>query len=226
LNSTLRSLFRAPAYLYRWQCGRLLGHRFLLLVQIGRRTGLARHTVLEILEYRADGPQVVVMSAFGPKADWLRNIEATPIAEVVVGTLRFNADFRVLGPEEAVQVIAGYERRNRLVAPAVRVVLSRLLGWRYHGSDSDRRRLAAQLPLIAFRPAAATRLPAEPTAPGKMEAYLPMPQRHGNYCSAFPGRLRTKRQSVRFHILRDALRGSAPQDEVRYLKGLPHPESL
>ena len=184
MNSTLRRLFRAPAYLYRWQCGRLLGHRFLLLVQVGRRTGLTRHTVLEILEYRADGPEVVVMSAFGPKADWLRNIEATPIAEVVVGTLHFTADFRVLGSEEAVQVIAGYERRNRLVAPAVRLVLSRLLGWRYHGSDSDHRRLVAQLPLIAFRPAAATGLPAEPTAPGKREAYLPMTRRHGNYCSA------------------------------------------
>jgi hypothetical protein len=136
---------------------------------------------LEILEYRADGPEAVVMSAFGPKADWLRNIEARPIVEVVVGTLHFTADFRVLGPEEAVRVIAGYERRNRLVALVIRLVLSRLLGWRYHGSDSDRRRLVAELPLIAFRPPAVTRLPAEPTAAGKMEAYLPMPRRHGNY---------------------------------------------
>jgi deazaflavin-dependent oxidoreductase (nitroreductase family) len=82
LNTTLRRLFRAPVYLYRWKCGWLLGHRFLLLINIGRRTGLRRYTVLEIMEYRKEGPEAVVMSAFGPNADWLRNIEATPSPEV------------------------------------------------------------------------------------------------------------------------------------------------
>jgi hypothetical protein len=31
-------------------------------------------------------------------------------------------------------------------------VLSRLLGWRYRGSDEDCRRLVRQLPLLVFRP--------------------------------------------------------------------------
>ncbi len=92
------------------------------------------------------------MSAFGRNADWLRNIEAAPGPEVVIGSHRFAAVHRVLDADEATGVIAGYERRNRVVAPVIRSVLSRLLGWRYDGSDADRRRLAAQLPLIAFRP--------------------------------------------------------------------------
>jgi hypothetical protein len=54
----------------------------LLLINIGHRTGLRRYTVLEIMEYRKEGPEAVVMSAFGPNADWLRNIEATPSPEV------------------------------------------------------------------------------------------------------------------------------------------------
>ena len=182
LNSTLRRLFRAPAYLYRWRCGWLFGHRFLLLIQVGRRTGLYRDTVLEILEYRPEGPEVVVMSAFGPKADWLRNIEAGPCPEVVVGMRRFTADFRVLGPEETVQVIAGYERRNRIVAPIIRSVLSRLLGWRYHGSDNERQRLVGQLPFIAFRPAAATGALTRPTVLRETEAYLPTPRPAGSQC--------------------------------------------
>ncbi len=49
-------------------------------------------------------------------------------------------------------VVARYERRNRLIAPIIRSVPSRLLGWRYQGSDDERRRLFAQLPLVAFRP--------------------------------------------------------------------------
>ncbi len=154
LNPVLRGLFRAPAYLYRWRCGWLLGRRFLLLVHTGRCTGLRRETVLEIMEYRDEGPEVVVMSAFGPKSDWLRNIQATPGPEVVIGSRRFTAVHRILGADEAVEVIAGYEQRNRLIAPIIYAVLSRLLGWRYVGSELDSRWLAAHLPLIAFRPRA------------------------------------------------------------------------
>ena len=154
LHRLLRRLFRAPVYLYRWRCSRLLGRRFLLLIHIGRRTGLRRYTVLEVIDYRKEGPEAVVMSAFGRDADWLRNIETTPGPEVVIGAQRFIAAHRFLDEEEAVRVITGYEQRNRFIAPIIRAVLSRLLGWRYDSSEDARRRLVAQLPLIAFRPAA------------------------------------------------------------------------
>ena len=87
-NAALRRVFRTPVYLYRWKCGWLLGHRFLLLIHVGRRTGLCRHTVLEVMEYRREGPEAVVMSAFGRTADWLRNIEAIPNPRVVIGSHR------------------------------------------------------------------------------------------------------------------------------------------
>jgi len=150
-SGALRRLFRAPEYLYRWKCGWLLGYRFLLLIQVGRRTGLRRHTVLEVLEYRKEGSEAVVMSAFGRTADWLRNIETSPNPEVAIGSQRFIAAYRVLDKEEAVTAIAGYEQRNRFIAPIIRVVLSHLLGWRYDSSPDHRRRLVAQLPFIAFR---------------------------------------------------------------------------
>jgi deazaflavin-dependent oxidoreductase (nitroreductase family) len=146
-----RWLLRAPVYLYRWKCGWLLGHRFLLLIHIGRRTGLRRCTVLEVIEYRAAGPEAVVISGFGRSAGWLRNIEAASGPQVVIGSRRFVALHRFFDEEEAIKVIAGYERRNWLIAPLVRWTLSRLLGWRYYGSASDRRQLVRQLPLIAFR---------------------------------------------------------------------------
>jgi deazaflavin-dependent oxidoreductase (nitroreductase family) len=129
----------------------VLGQRFLLLIHIGRSTGLRRHTVLEVMEYRKEGPEAVVMSAFGRNADWLRNIEATPSPEVVIGLQHFVAGHRFLDVEEAIRVMTSYERRNWLIAPIIRGVLSRLLGWRYDGSTDARRRLVTQLPLIAFR---------------------------------------------------------------------------
>ena len=151
-NAALRRVFRAPVYLYRWKCGWLLGYRFLLLTHIGRRTGLRRHTVLEVMQYREQGPEAVVLSAFGRNPDWLRNIEKTPDPEVVIGSRCFVAAHRFLCEEEAVSVISDYEQRNRLIRPIIRLVLSRLLGWRYDGSPDDRRRLVTQLPVIAFYP--------------------------------------------------------------------------
>ncbi len=149
----LRALFRAPIHLYHWHCGRLLGRRFLVLTHIGRRTGRRRETVLEVVEYRPCGPEIVVVSAYGRGADWLRNIEATPRTEIDIGDKHFAATYRILEEEEAVEVIRGYEHRNRLIGPIVRLGLGAFLGWRYRSSEGDRRRLVAQLPLIAFRPA-------------------------------------------------------------------------
>lgn len=152
MSRTLRWLLRMPVHPYRWRCGRLLGHRFLLLTHVGRRTGLRRQTVLEVMEYLEPGPELVVMSGFGRGADWLRNIAANPNPEIVVGGRRFVASYRFLDTEEAVQVVGRYERRAGLMAPIVRAVLTRLLGWPYNGSAAARRRLVAQLPLLAFRP--------------------------------------------------------------------------
>ncbi len=150
----LQYLFRGPVYLYRWHLGWLLGHRLLLLAHTGRRSGLRRQTVLEVVDYRKSGPEVVVVSAFGRSADWLRNIEAKDDEEVTVGAQHFPATHRFLSEQEAMSVIRGYEYRNRFMAPIVRAGLSWVVGWPYRSRDEDRRRLVQQLPLIAFAPRA------------------------------------------------------------------------
>jgi deazaflavin-dependent oxidoreductase (nitroreductase family) len=158
-------LFRVPVSLYRWHFGWLFGHRCLLLTHIGRRTGLRRQTVLEVVEYRREGPEVVVANGFGPNSDWVLNIEARSGEEVTVGTLHFAASHRFLDEAEAMKVIEGYEHRNRLIAPIVRRGFSWLLGWQYRGGEGDRRQLVKQIPLIAFRPATAqATLPARRSA--------------------------------------------------------------
>ena len=150
VGRTVRFLLRAPVSLYRWRCGWLLGRRFLLLIHTGRRTGQRYETVLEVMEIRETPREFVVMSGFGPNANWLRNIQAACGEEVIVGGERFPATHRFLTPAEGAEVIARYEARYRLIAPLIRVVLSKLLGWRYDGSPASRLRAAEQLPLIAF----------------------------------------------------------------------------
>jgi hypothetical protein len=97
--------------------------------------------------------EYVVMAGFGHSADWLQNLRAGGGRAVVVGRRRFRPAVRELDVDEAARVLTGYERRNRLVAPVVRRVLSRLVGWRYTGTDDQRRRLVAERPLVALRPA-------------------------------------------------------------------------
>jgi deazaflavin-dependent oxidoreductase (nitroreductase family) len=144
-------LFRAPVHLYHWGLGRLFGHRLLLLTHIGRRSGKPHETVLEVVEYRKDGPEAVVAAGFGRDSDWVQNIEVRPVAKVDIGSEHFDAAVRPLDNDEAANVIRDYERRNRWIQPIVRFGFSRLLGWPYRGSESDRRRLVQQMPLFALR---------------------------------------------------------------------------
>jgi len=92
------------------------------------------------------------MSGFGPKSEWLQNIQANGEEEISIGSMHFKASHRFLGASEAENALRDYENRNQLLAPLVRRVLCALLGWKYTGSSEDRRRLIAQLPLVAFQP--------------------------------------------------------------------------
>jgi deazaflavin-dependent oxidoreductase (nitroreductase family) len=159
----VRRLLRAPGLLYDWHAGWLLGHRFLRLTHLGRRSGRRYRTMLEVVGTGQAPGEVVVVAGLGRSADWFRNLQAGRGVEVAIGRRRFRPRHRVLGPREAVAVLADYERRNRWVAPLVRRVLSWLVGWRYDGSDGARRRLAGQLPLVALRPD--TPEPVGPTYP-------------------------------------------------------------
>jgi deazaflavin-dependent oxidoreductase (nitroreductase family) len=85
----LRLALRLPIYLYRLNLGWLFGHRFLLFAHLGRKSGLLRETVLEVILYDPATRENVVLSAWGEKAGWYRNIEAVPALEVRTGTLSF-----------------------------------------------------------------------------------------------------------------------------------------
>ena len=151
-GGVLRTLLGLPVRLYHAHLGVLLGHRFLLLVHTGRRTGRNRETVLEVVRYDPITRESVVAAGWGRKTGWLHNVEAGLAHEVWTGRERFAPTFRILPPDEAERLFAAYERRNRLIGPLLRAVLSRLLGWRYDGTPTARRRAVEQLSLVAFRP--------------------------------------------------------------------------
>ncbi|WP_198407337.1 nitroreductase family deazaflavin-dependent oxidoreductase [Nocardia terpenica] len=82
-----RRLVRAPIPLYRAGLGPLLGARMLMLEHLGRRSGARRYVVLEVVDHPGPGEYVLV-SGFGPKAQWYRNIRAQPRVRVWTGRRR------------------------------------------------------------------------------------------------------------------------------------------
>jgi deazaflavin-dependent oxidoreductase (nitroreductase family) len=144
----LRVAFRLPIYLYRLNLGWLLGHRFLLLVHRGRKSGLLRETVLEVLLHDPATRESVVLSAWGERADWYRNVGATPALEVRTGGQRYVPEQRFLAPEENHTVICDYGRRH----PLAFRVFARVLGYPLDGTEAARREVACSLRLVAFRP--------------------------------------------------------------------------
>lgn len=152
-RGALREVLGLPVILYRLHLGWVLGHRFLLLVHRGRKTGIVRRVVLEVIGRDEARRESLVVAGWGTKTQWLGNVEAGGAIEVLTGRERFRPEWRVLGQDEAVAALAAYERRNRWMRPVVHRALGYLLGWRYDGTDGARRRAMAQLRVVAFRPA-------------------------------------------------------------------------
>jgi deazaflavin-dependent oxidoreductase (nitroreductase family) len=79
-----RTFARAPIWLYRAGLGFVFGSRLLMLEHVGRTSGRSRFVVLEVVEHPADG-EFVVVSGFGVRAQWYRNILACPDVRVSCG---------------------------------------------------------------------------------------------------------------------------------------------
>ena len=107
-----------PIGLYRLGLGWLLGHQFLLLTHAGRRTGRVRQTALKVLRYDPETGESVVASAWGPTADWYRNVRARPALAVRTAHDRFVPEQRLLPPAEAFAVFDDVGAAPALVRPA------------------------------------------------------------------------------------------------------------
>ncbi len=148
----LRTINYLANGLYDHELGWLLGHRMLRLTHTGRRSGRPCRTVLEVVGRTSATQEFVVVSGFGSRPDWLRNLDAGGPATVAVGRRCFPAAHRALGEAEAYAVWTDYERRNRMIGPIVHRALTWLLGRRCRGTAADRRRLVETLPVIGLRP--------------------------------------------------------------------------
>lgn len=135
---------RAPIWIYRARAGALLSSRLLMLEHIGRKSGARRYVVLEVVDHPA--PDIfVVLSGFGPKAEWFRNIQANPRARVYVGShAPAPATARVLDQPEADRTLAVYRNRHPRAWETFKPVLEQILGSPISETDTP-------LPMVELR---------------------------------------------------------------------------
>ncbi|WP_433407570.1 nitroreductase family deazaflavin-dependent oxidoreductase [Saccharomonospora azurea] len=142
-----RSLFRLPIHVFRLRLGWLFLGRLLLLHHTGRRSGMRRSTVLEVVA--RDGESYVVASGFGPRSDWYRNVLADPEVSIVVRTTAIAAVARPLPGEEAEEFMAAYARRHPWLA---RQLCRRLLGFAVDGGEEGFREVGRGIPFVRLTP--------------------------------------------------------------------------
>lgn len=149
-GKALRLVFKAPVWLYRTRLGWLLGNRFLRLSHLGRRSGKVRQTVLEVVRFDSSIPEWTVVSGYGTKSDWFRNVRATPAVGIEVGRRpAFVPEQRFLDLEERREMLREYQQAHPRTA---RGLGRRLLGTTFDGSPESIDQLSQALPAIAFRP--------------------------------------------------------------------------
>lgn len=143
----MRALARAPIYLYHLGLGGLLGERFLLLVHKGRMTGLKREVALELVRHDREENFYVVVSGWGDKADWCRNIVADPRVEIQVRGTRMHAVAEQANALQAGDELVRYGSEN----PRGLQGLAKIMGFQISQDPADYRALGEALPVFLIR---------------------------------------------------------------------------
>lgn len=141
-----RYLFRLPIYLYKVGLGGLFGGRFLLLNHVGRKSGLLRQAVVEVVRHDPTSDTYVIASGFGERSQWFQNLMHTPDVTIQVGRRSLPVHARLMSPEEGAGEMAGYARRN----PKSARTLAGFMGYEVDGTEAGYRELGAQLPFVAL----------------------------------------------------------------------------
>lgn len=128
-----RWVVRAPILLYRAGLGFLFGSRLLLLEHTGRTSGARRFVVLEVVEH-PDPDSYVVVSGFGLRAQWYRNVVAQPSVRVSCGARRrAPAQAVSLGTSESAAVLQRYAAAHPRTWSRLRSSLEAALGHKVDG---------------------------------------------------------------------------------------------
>ena len=124
----VRWLVRAPVCVYRARLGALFGSRLVMLEHTGRNSGRRRFVVLEVIGHPARNTYLVV-SGFGRRAQWFRNIQASPQVRLYVASRKpAPATARILTRDQARTALAAYATAHPRSWATLKPALEHTLG--------------------------------------------------------------------------------------------------
>ena len=145
----MRLFLRMPIFLYHVHMGWLLGDRFLKITHIGRKSGLSREVVLEVVHHDVETGAYFVAAGWRGKADWFKNIQSNPEVQVMVGTRIFKAEASVVQLAEAASTFYLYARRHPF---AFRELSLLMMGEKLEPVQYDCFWFAHSVPLVKLMP--------------------------------------------------------------------------
>lgn len=145
----LRLGLRLPIWLYRVHLGWLLGNRFLMMTHTGRKSGLPRQTVVEVVQHDKATDTYYVVSGWGEKANWYQNIRKTPQVTIHVGGRKFQSKAEFIPVEKAIDNLKAYAQDHPV---AFRELSGLFLGEHGKPGSDAPERIAEKMPMVAFHP--------------------------------------------------------------------------
>jgi len=147
----LKLFFKIPLYLHKagivWWIEKFTGAQWMLITTIGRKTGKPRQVMVDVVDYDKETDIFYVEAAYGRRADWVRNIQATPGFHAQVGRRKFAARAEFLPPVIAEEKLVALVHR---VPEYARAVMT-MAGLKYK-NEAELRLLARDMVMLAIKP--------------------------------------------------------------------------
>lgn len=143
-----RLAFRLPIWFYHAHLGWLMGYRFVLLTHTGRKSGLPRQNVLEVVRYDKATGGCIVASGWGEKSDWFRNVTVNPKISFQIRGKRLAGIAERISTEQGAQELLDYAHRYPLALHE----LAQFMGYKLDGSEEDICTMGRMIPMFFFKP--------------------------------------------------------------------------
>jgi deazaflavin-dependent oxidoreductase (nitroreductase family) len=149
-NALQKFFFKIPVWLHKMGFGgweKLIGAQWMLITTRGRKSGKPRDTMVDVMDYDAATDTYYIEAAYGSRADWYRNIQASPLFEARVGKRKFRARAAALSNEGAGEMMVQFFRRK----PAYTRTVMAMVGMKFE-SEEELRALGSKVTLLAVEP--------------------------------------------------------------------------
>lgn len=146
----LKFFFKVPVWIYKMGFGgfeRWVGAQWMLITHTGRKSGKRYDSMVDVMDYDKATDTYYIEAAYGTRADWYRNIQASPNFAARVGRRKFLACATPLSNENSADMLVKFYREK----PAYTRSVMAMVGMKFNGEE-DLRAIASKLMLLAVHP--------------------------------------------------------------------------